>query len=821
MKASSDRPIISIVDSHDTSVVGDEIIRGLDALGVDASITLPEPGAPSSPDRASLRAVVVLLSQSSLADPVWVRRVSSLHEQRLVPVLAGDIADSDVPPFLAELNWVIYRPDDASFMARLFTGINTDASRFRDSRDTRALAERWVDAGRSDDLLLEEPRELRRRTLAATLRVDGNDPLLTPELASVLVGGFRERYRTYAGILAEGEDPSPPGLAVPVALWVAIYRSAFVQKIASADEVVPSYLGSSQLHSMRLRRQRAWRATFASVLVLVTVMVVLVAAVSIRQAVASSNNAVSFAIGDPAAGNRPDLVAIKAGASLVDSGSYAGGDGRIRIAADALSQHWPLGYLSTAGTEPSIATFQADGSIGALAGDGSVWTWNLDLGTRSIVPTSTGPVRGGDISASGEGVAISDGATLLVGKPDGPLVNVPGVTDLRHVRLAPASDRALVQAADRLYAISDVRSERPKTVDLGPWDKILDIVQTTDGHAVALAIRSGTLLLVPDDGKSTEVGPAPVGVTAGALSPSGSSFVVEAGSALWVYRNSLLTQTGVLVPGTLLAIAITDDGLMVVSDRSKGTWAADAELGLVLGSVCNGFLGTTQLSVNGQGDRVLCVQSTFVAVDALDELKPTARATSVPEPTVSVSTDGPVRTISIIDGLVRLDRSDGTTFAFDSSGASLASSYEPPDFISDVDFFATGALIGASGTATTVAANPTGDTFAIGFDDGRIIEVDIAEKSMARVGTWQLPDHLEISAISWSDDLSEIIATTSAGTQWTRVSCSGCWNRNLLPERIADRVWLCYARDDIEALGDNARMVFGLRNCEDRWAAER
>lgn len=137
MTATDNCPRVHVVDSIDTNAVSDEIIRGLDGLGVDASAPAPDVRADGDPSSSDLRAVVVLLSERSFDDPAWSRRVEALRAERLVPVLAGPVNDTRVPGFLAELNWVVYRPEDSGFLARLFTGINTDSSRFRDAA-TRA-----------------------------------------------------------------------------------------------------------------------------------------------------------------------------------------------------------------------------------------------------------------------------------------------------------------------------------------------------------------------------------------------------------------------------------------------------------------------------------------------------------------------------------------------------------------------------------------------------------------------------------------------------------------------------------------------------------
>ncbi len=461
MTATDNRPRVHVVDSIDTNAVSDEIIRGLDGLGVDASAPAPDVRADGDPSSSDLRAVVVLLSERSFDDPAWSRRVEALRAERLVPVLAGPVNDTRVPGFLAELNWVVYRPEDSGFLARLFTGINTDSSRFRDARDTRALAERWVGSGRNPDLLLEDRREIDRRIRSAGISVDGQDPLMPPEVVATLTGGIRTRYRALFTTLIEDEDVSTHWMARLIAGWMAVFRGIYDKMVSRSGEGSVAFLAASRRHVSILRRRRLWRIGYRTALAAVTVVVLTVSVVAVQQAVLRSTNAVSFAFGDAASSNRPDISAIKAGASLAESGTYSGADGRLRIAADAFSQHWPVGYLGTTDWAVASAGFLADGSIVALDNGDSLWRWNIDEGIRTVVQTAASGTAGGDVAASGALFLASDGATLSIGDDSGAVLSTPALTDIRRLRLAPADDRALVQAGDHLYVVDGTGGADP------------------------------------------------------------------------------------------------------------------------------------------------------------------------------------------------------------------------------------------------------------------------------------------------------------------------------------------------------------------------
>ncbi|MDQ0725198.1 hypothetical protein [Microbacterium sp. W4I20] len=752
---SSARPRVHIVDSVDTSEASDEIIRQLDALGVDASAPLPTtPG--------EVRAIVVLLSDRALQDPVWMRRVEALRDERLVPVSVG-VSEHGVPDFLRELNWVFYRSQDQEFVARLFTGINTDIGRFRSDRDTRALAERWLASDRNPDLLVDDIREVKRRTEDAGLTA--------------------ERARSESSVSAQ-------------------------------------FLAASRALAVRTRIVRIWRATYRSAIAIAAVAAVVFTVDSVQQAIHRSNNSVSFAVGDPAAGVRPDIAAFKAGASLADAGDFDGADGRFRIAVDALSRHWPLGYLSVGEWAIAAIRFEADGSLVALDQGGTVWRWTSALEARNALETDASVIRGGDI-ADADVVVGTDGSRIVTIDSAGTSTVVAEFDDIADLRVATSSSRILVSAGGHLHIVPLDAGTGQQAEDLGVRGTVIDMAQTTDGGVVALVEQDGVLHLVGDDGSSTPVGPSPGPITSGSLAADGSRFALDVEGTIWTsIQASAPVSSGIRIPGVLIEMQMSNDGLVFVSDRTRGTWVADPELGIDLGSICIGLSGITEIAIEPGGDRVLCVQGTRMLLDSLDGIRPADRGVAVAEPAHSAASSGAVESVSIRDGLVVIDRADARPFALDTAGVSFDPAYVRPEWVDDVEFFATGALIGARGTPTSVAVSEDGGTFAIGFVGGTLIEVDVdAEGHMARVGSWQFPDHVPVNSISWSDDETSISATSTEGVRWERASCAGCWSEGTLNERIVSRAWLCYEAADIDQLGEAAKELFRLRDCESRWGA--
>lgn len=812
------RPNVHIVSGPDSIEVAKDILHELGRLGVNAS-------APAPTDQGQVRAVVVLLTAAGVEDPSWLQRVEALRTERLVPVCVGELSDDDVPEFLRELNWVFYRPNDPSFVAQLFAGINTDASRFRDTRDTRSLAERWDSEDRNPDFLLDDLSEVKRRIETAASTADGSDPLIPPEQVVQLAGTFRDRFRFFFETIMETEeddDDVPTWLATLTAARFAATRGRFDDLFIDGATIPVAFLAASRKHAARLLRQRLWRATYRTTIAVVAVVTLIVTVQSVQQALKKDRNSISFAFGRTEISNRPDLAAFKAGASLVDSGTYSGSDGRLRITVDAMSQHWPLGYIKQDDWGTTTARILSDGSISSFTQGGKQWTWTESLGSTTEIDTGAVSMTGGDISLDGSMTLVSNGTDVVIVRDGASKHVIQGLSNVRRLRLAPADQQALIQSGNELYVVDGLNSDLGTPTSLGTWDAIYDLAQTTDGHAVALAETDGSLQLVYSNGTIIPSGRTPGKITLGSISPDGISFALSAEGMIWTSTASQpAVSSGLGINGVVMAMAITDDGLVLVSDRTQASWVADPTLGLNLGRICNGMPDTREFVIDVHGDRVLCLQGSLMSLDSLAAMRPSAVGQPAPSPVQTVIADSQVKSLSIHDGLIRVDRATGSSIAYDAAGISLASGYVRPKWVDDVEFFATGALIGASSLPTTVAVTPDGNTFAIGFVDGRVIEVDINENGgMARVGSWQLPDHAAVGAISWSTDAMVISATTEPGTTWDRPSCSGCWNSKALTERIAQRAWLCYAHDDLDSLGDTAIKAFRLRDCESLWGGK-
>lgn len=803
-------PRVHIVYTRDTAAAATDIIRGLDQLGVDGSAPVP-----TTTDE--VRAVVVLLSAHALHDPEWVSRVESLRAERLVPVSVGDLVDSDVPQFLRELNWVFYRPDDVDFLAKLFTGINTDASRFRDNRDTRALAERWEGSDRNPDLLLDSLREVQRRIRIAAVDAESSDPLIPREQIVQLVGSLRDRFRFLYGPISEttSEGKLPQWIAWPITLWLAMFPGV-VDRLFIENATTPvAFLAASRRHAVQLLRRRMRRVSIRSVLAALTVLVVVATVIVVQQAVKKSNNALAFSIGDIAINGRSDISAIKAAASLVDSEIYSGNDGRFRIVTNALSQHWTNGYLAADGAALVSAVFLADGSIRGVDFDGRIWTWNATLDSRSWIETGASGTFYFDASPDGRLAVVGDETVITVVKDSSIIGTIEGLGVISGFRLAPANDRLLVFAGDSLWSIDNIGSASQRPRNLGNWASVIDMTQTSNGGVAALVAQDGLIEIVSDDGTVVDVGRVPLSLKGGALARDGRSFALNVSGTIWTSTTGPITSSGIPIPGVQIAMAMTSDGLVLVADRTAGSWVADPKLGIRLGTICDGMPGTASFVVDS-GGRILCITAN-VTVDSLADLRPAGISTPIPAPTLTVTSRGKVSSLSLVDGLIVLERNDGHVFSFDAAGLSFAPNFTQPAEIAHADFFATGALIEARSLPTTVAVNADGNTFAVGFVDGRLIEVDINSLGhLAPVGSWQLPDHEAVRAIEWSNS-DTLIATTARGTQWERASCAGCWSNGTFVDRIAERAWFCYPAEDIEALGDTPRRAFHLRDCESHW----
>lgn len=579
------------------------------------------------------------------------------------------------------------------------------------------------------------------------------------------------------------------------------------------------FLRASLVHAKRAKRRRTWSLVSRTGLAAVAAFAVFTTVAYLQQANNSARNAVSFEMADAAGNERPDIAALKAAASLAESADYPGDDGRLRITADALSRHWSTGHLLADGAIADAA-FLEDDTIAAVDSDGNKWLWNLNQQKSGSSPTGAGNVRGADISANGSRVVSTNGLDIEYSVDGSIRHTLSSVGNVVRIRSAQNGGRAMIQVDNELRTISGLESQTVKMSSLGKWDKVYDVIQSDAGDVVALVERGGKLQIVRDDGSSGKVVTAPPSISLGTLSPSGDDFAVVSDSTIWTTVRGDIESSGIIVPGIDKTIRMTESGLVLIADRTRGAWVAAPQLGIDLGPICSSVVGVYEFVVNSHNDQVLCVQPGSIGVDSLEGLAPISEGGDDDTSVKASSSIGRVESLELHGGFIRLDLATGESVAFDSRGLSGIGEMVMPDEIASVDYFATGATIGAIGIPTAVSLTEDGNSFAIGFQGGRFIEVDVdSDSKLVSVGSWQLADHSAVSKLQWKGQGKElsIVATTSTAT-WSRASCVGCSDISVLISRVANRAWFCYLEADLRDLGESARETFNLQSCERYWS---
>ena len=732
-----------------------EIVAGLRDLGVDAA---PVTGQTTE----SLRAVVVLISPSSLADAEWHARVEATRDARLVAARVSPVDDDLVPDHLRAINWVIRKPDSSGFIPKLFTAINTNLERYRDSQEVRSQAARWEDAGRTNDFLID----------------------------SVTVAKARIREA----------------------------RAALAIDPGALSALAQDFLAESDRFARRLRRGRIFSATWRLALAIVVVVSVVSSVSSIIDAVRRSNNSVGLAV--PAASSlmRPDITAFKAGASLLDSEDFAADDARFHIMVETLSYHWSLGYLALPGDFlvydhvmlADSETTRAISSFGALV------QWGPDGQVEWVRQVASEQLQALDVSPDGSlNAVVTAGAVTFVHSDDWSTASVP-LAGGSSVALSADSNRAIVAVGSELWAIDDIDSVPSAALRLGAWDAVLNVQQFSDGSAGALVRDGDDLVVVSDSGIAGEriaIPPGTRGITS--LSPDGDDVAMIVAQTIWTSNEGgPFVNSGLTVAGIPSAMELTAAGLVLISDRTDGIRLDDPALGIVLGAPCGFLPSATQFAIAPDDDNFVCIGGSMNIRDRIGELRPSESTTAAaPQREAVGSGDDSVQSVRIVEGFVEVTPSHGDSVAFDVVGAMVSDGATGPEEIAN-DILATGALLGVSAQPTTVAIAPGGDTFAIGTEDGTVVEVDVdSTGAIALVSTYRLPDHLAVTGIDWSEGLGEVTVASAGGMSWTRPSCAGCYNTGRIFDVVRQQAWLCYETQDADELGITARRSFDLRDC--------
>ncbi len=126
---------------------------------------------------------IILVSASALLDPDWREALARLDSQRLIPARVGDLAgvvDGAIPERLSILNWLDWNRDNPTALGRLIATLRFRPDRQRQGAQAAVEARVWQSQGRPTSALCDDLNRLDEfRYLAArTDRVVGISPVV-------------------------------------------------------------------------------------------------------------------------------------------------------------------------------------------------------------------------------------------------------------------------------------------------------------------------------------------------------------------------------------------------------------------------------------------------------------------------------------------------------------------------------------------------------------------------------------------------------------------------------------------------------------------
>ena len=255
---------------RDGAAFADELVDALDVAGFDAFLDRNDIAAGEDWEKrlegllAAADTVVFLVTPGSVASQqcAWEIRTAGALGKRIIPVVLIAVPDADVPPALSRLNYIFFdgRQTFSRALKQLSTALTVDAAWIREHTRIADLAERWIQRGRPDVMLLRgpeleaarhwvagateavpQPTDLQRSFIEASAHHEHSEAALEAErLAAVGVEQAAKEQalqrlsrRTRLGLIASGTLAIA---AIGLAIWSVNAEGRFREAQQMAEE---------------------------------------------------------------------------------------------------------------------------------------------------------------------------------------------------------------------------------------------------------------------------------------------------------------------------------------------------------------------------------------------------------------------------------------------------------------------------------------------------------------------------------------------------------------------------------------------------------
>lgn len=603
MQSREDRRAITLVVSHHDVGVVEALLF---ALADRVRIVEDDPDA----------AVLMVMSQLALADPVWHEEVAARSGSRPIPLAIGPIKGA--PEHLAELNWILFDPQDpvrTAAVVHAALGLDPEGQRLR--RSLQSDAATWQLNRQSDQLLILDLKRTKR-------------------MAS--------------------------------ALDSAVGSSA-------ASELELEYLRRSEKAARKARNRRirgvAWRG------LAIGLAAALIAGVIVEYRAASERQ--SFAVGslDLGSWQSPAIRAIKALGPYVDSPErLASVPEPAMQSAELLGLQWPLAtaalgwdaYISDAvALEDAIVTADTAGSL--------TW-WNGDIPTDRVGVSEEPLVALASPTSAGEFAVASTSALIRIAPSGGVDSSAPAPLVASEValssdgRLAVLTDGTSVASMETGGQFTEPTAQGQRVLALIPTETEVLVLGVDDSAITIRDARSGSTIRSWAHDLAADLVP----LTVGDYDPvSGVGFLAGGRSELVAFGNA----PGVELSGLGAATSpdfldVTPQGWVVVGSAESGVQLLFPEQRTSFGRICDLLDAPTFAAIPADGASITCGDGVQFVSYPLDALGPVAGDTALIEDSeaggasaISVELDASGVGLAFGDG--RTSRLERPVVAFDVS----------------------------------------------------------------------------------------------------------------------------------------------------------